>query len=610
MNNVKLPWRKALPSFLLTAVIAVVVIWRSEADSIAHERQAAERMAETHGAAIRRNIERALSATYPLAAQVRQANGTPANFEQLAGELLPYYAGASALALAPDGIVRSIVPRSENARAIGTDLLSGPTRDAEAIRARDTAALTLTPPLQLVQGGVAAIGRLPVHLGSGPDRKFWGLVSVLIRFPDVLQSADLDHLKAEGYAYHLWRIDPDGDSRVRQTIATSGDRLIDPVSVAVPIPNGTWMLSVSPVGGWHDPLSLVMKSVLGLSICFLAAGLQHSIASLRRERAEVEHRIELRTRELARSEQRFRDIAHISADWIWEVDADGRYTFASESVRTLLDYSPEELLGKTPFDLMPPNEAVRVGAAFAEIVATRAPFRDLENIVLHKNGTPTVTLTNGTPILDDEGKLLGYRGVDRDITAQRKLEEQIRQMAFLDTLTLLPNRRLFTDRLNQALALTDRSGCHGALLFLDLDRFKPLNDEHGHAVGDLLLLEVAARLKGCVREADTVARFGGDEFVVLIGALTADRAISLANAEAIARDMLESLSQPYRLRKRDDAGDDTIVEHHCSASIGVTLFRGHEITVEALLRRADNAMYRAKAAGRNAVRFADPDEAV
>ncbi|WP_169204980.1 sensor domain-containing diguanylate cyclase [Aromatoleum petrolei] len=606
----KLPWRKAMPSFLLTAAIAVTVIWRSEAESIADERQVAERMAVTHGAAIRRNIERALSATYPLAALVRQANGTPANVEQLAGELLPFYAGASALALAPDGIVRIIVPEAENAPVIGTDLLHGPTRDKEAIRARDTATLTLTPPVQLVQGGVAAIGRLPVHLGSGPDRKFWGLISVLIRFPDVLQSADLDHLKAEGYAYHLWRNDPDGDFRVHHTIATSGDPLIDPVSVAVPIPNGTWMLSVSPVDGWGDPLNLVMKSALGLSICILAAGLHHSIESLRRERAEVERRIELRTRELARSEQRFRDIAHISADWIWEVDAEGRYTFASASVRSLLDYSPEELLGKTPFELMPPDEAARVSAALAETVAARAPFRDLENIVLHKNGTPMVTLTSGTPILDDEGKLLGYRGVDRDITARRKLEEQIRQLAFLDTLTQLPNRRLFTDRLNQALALTGRSACYGALLFMDLDRFKPLNDEHGHAVGDLLLLEVAERLKRCVREADTVARFGGDEFVVLIGALATDRAVSLAHAAAIAQDMLESLSQPYHLRKRNDVGNDITIEHHCSASIGVTLFRGHETTVEALLQRADTAMYRAKAAGRNTVRFAESDEAV
>lgn len=606
MTTQPVPWRESLVVFLVTLAIATGVVWRSETEALSRERQSAERTAETYGAAIQRNVERSLSATYPLAALVRQAGGVPAEFEQVANQLLPYYQGASALALAPRGVVRAIVPLQGNEKAIGHDLLRDPKRDKEAIRARDTGQLTLAGPFELVQGGLAAAGRLPVYFEGDQRKGFWGFVSVLIRFPDVLASADLGKLKTDGYAYELWRIHP--DSGQRQSIATAGNPLQNPVNVRISVPNTDWVLSIAPTEGWHDPVRLAIKGALGLLICVLATALALSVARLRRQRAEIELRVEERTRELAQSEQRFRDIAHISADWIWEVDATGRYTFASESVYGLLGYQPHELLDKTPFDLMPPDEALRVGAAFGRIVADKAPFQNLENTVLSKDGSVHIALTNGMPILDGDGNLLGYRGVDRDITGQRQLEELIRQMAFVDNLTQLPNRRLLEDRLIQAIAASSRSGCYGAVMFLDLDNFKPANDEHGHGVGDLLLVEVAARLKRCVREMDTVARFGGDEFVVMLSALSSDRAESLARADAVAKNIQEAVSRPYRLRKRRDGDDDVVVEHCCSASIGVTLFLGHQAGPDVLLKRADAAMYAAKAAGRKTIRFADPVE--
>ena len=176
-------------------------------------------------------------------------------------------------------------------------------------------------------------------------------------------------------------------------------------------------------------------------------------------------------------------------------------------------------------------------------------------------------------------------------------------MAFYDALTGLPNRRLLGDRLNQTMAASKRSGLFAALMFLDLDNFKPLNDAHGHSVGDLLLIEVARRLCACVREMDTVARFGGDEFVVMLGELEPDRAQSISQTAAVAEKIRASLAAPYQLTVTHAGHPDSLVEHHCSASIGVVVFSNHEASLAEILQRADAAMYQAKDAGRNTVRF-------
>ena len=191
----------------------------------------------------------------------------------------------------------------------------------------------------------------------------------------------------------------------------------------------------------------------------------------------------------------------------------------------------------------------------------------------------------------------------RDISRRKQMEEQVRQLAFYDALTGLPNRRLLNDRMMQTMAASKRSGNYGAVLFADLDNFKPLNDTHGHAVGDLLLIEVAHRLTGCVREADTVARFGGDEFVVMLGELVEDQAKSTVQAGIIAEKIRAALAEPYLLKFKYEDGAETTIEHRCAASIGVALFIDHKTSVEDLLKYADMAMYQAKDEGRNTVRF-------
>ncbi len=286
------------------------------------------------------------------------------------------------------------------------------------------------------------------------------------------------------------------------------------------------------------------------------------------------------------SEKRLQDIAHSMADWIWETDQHNRYVFSSTGASHILGYDPKEMLGKTPFDLMPPEEAQRVKPIFQKIASAKAPIKDLENWALNKDGERVCLLTNGVPLLNEKGELLGYRGVDRDITAHKRAEAEMHRMLYYDALTGLPNRIMFQEHLTKALARAQREGCSVAVMFLDLDQFKYINDTLGHAAGDTLLKEAAQRLTGEIRGADVVARFGGDEFAILQADL-----IHADGASALAARILETLSQPYFLEGQ---------EIRLTASIGITLYapRPHE-TGPDLMAQADRALHRAKSRGRN-----------
>ena len=214
-----------------------------------------------------------------------------------------------------------------------------------------------------------------------------------------------------------------------------------------------------------------------------------------------------------------------------------------------------------------------------------------------KNGHIYPKWISITAVKNELGEVSHYVAIFSDITARKNTEEEIYNLAFYDALTKLPNRRLFLDRFGVALSMSERYANYGATLFIDMDRFKILNDTHGHECGDLLLKEVGVRIKSCVRDIDTVARFGGDEFVVLIEAISQNRDDAVNNVALIAAKICEALAQPYQLKE---------YEHRCSSSIGISLFHGNETPVESLLEHADMAMYQAKSVGRNTVHFYDP----
>jgi diguanylate cyclase (GGDEF)-like protein len=204
----------------------------------------------------------------------------------------------------------------------------------------------------------------------------------------------------------------------------------------------------------------------------------------------------------------------------------------------------------------------------------------------------------GRLVFNADGSPLEMRGTIRDITLAKLAEEEMRRLALFDPLTSLPNRRLLMDRLHQALASSARVGRNGAVLFIDLDNFKTLNDTLGHKIGDLHLQEVAQRLESCVRDGDTVARMGGDEFVVVLENLSESAIEAVAQTNNIGLKILATLDKPYHLEE---------YEHHSTASIGVTIYSGYKVSIEELIKQADSSMYQAKKAGRNTLRFFDPE---
>ncbi|HEY0913749.1 MAG TPA: EAL domain-containing protein, partial [Solimonas sp.] len=297
------------------------------------------------------------------------------------------------------------------------------------------------------------------------------------------------------------------------------------------------------------------------------------------------------------SEQRFRSLTELSSDWYWEIDDQYRFTRIDGNLEASTGLARFDDIGRTRWDIPARNMSEAAWEAHREVLRAREVFRELELERVGPDGVSVWISVSGAPIFDDKGRFLGYRGVGRNITQRKQVEQRIEQLAFFDALTGLPNRRMLTDRLTKALATVARSRRHGALIFIDLDNFKDLNDTKGHDVGDLLLRQVAQRLRDCVREIDTVARLGGDEFVVMLEELSPYAGEGAFQAEASAKKILAAINQPFELLGHF---------HHSTPSIGIALFHDQLQSVDELLKRADLAMYQAKAAGRNALRFFDP----
>lgn len=301
------------------------------------------------------------------------------------------------------------------------------------------------------------------------------------------------------------------------------------------------------------------------------------------------------------SEQRFRDVSEAAGEYLWEVDINLTYTYVSSRSLKVKGYAPNELLGRTPMDFMHPDDIQSVGEIVGTAIANKAPF-NLQHRDVTQTGEILWEEVTGTPFYNENGDVIGLRGAGMNITDRKALEDRVYQMAFYDTLTRLPNRRLLNERLSLSLAASKRSGCYNALMFIDLDNFKPINDTYGHVAGDLLLVESAERLKKCLREIDTVARFGGDEFVVILNNLSVDEAESIAQANNVAEKIRCNLSTPYLLTIIGDQSD-TLIEHQCTASIGVAMFTNHQEDQAEIMKRGDAAMYQAKDSGGDQIRF-------
>ena len=290
-------------------------------------------------------------------------------------------------------------------------------------------------------------------------------------------------------------------------------------------------------------------------------------------------------------------------------DLEGRIDYVNKFFLDNTGYRREEIIGQNPRLLSsgetPPETYVAMWTTLSDGATWQGEF-----INRRKDGSEFIEYAIVAPMRDPSGRIGHYLAVKQDITRRKAAEDEIRYLAYYDLLTHLPNRRLFIDRLQQALLASAPSGRHGALLLIDLDNFKALNDTHGHAIGDQLLQQIAPLLACCIREGDTVARLGGDEFVVMLENLSEMPAEAAAQVTIVGEKIVAALNQTFHFGEN---------EHYSSASLGITLFGGycergdasldtHETmddVVDRLIRQADLAMYQAKAAGRNALRFFD-----
>ena len=325
-----------------------------------------------------------------------------------------------------------------------------------------------------------------------------------------------------------------------------------------------------------------------------------------RERQEVEHRL-----------RRLSQAIEQSPASIIMTDSGGRIEYVNQAFINASGYSRAEVLGQNPRILQSGKTSGKTYQAMWATLLAGGTWRG-ELVNRRKDGVEYIEAAVIAPVRHDDGHVTHYIAVKDDITARKAAEREIQQLAFFDALTGLPNRRYVVDRIRQAGSASQRSGSFCAVMILDVDHFKEINDTLGHDMGDFLLTSVAERLKASVRAEDVVARLGGDEFIILIENIGAIEEEAASHAERIGAQVLAALRRPFALDGRIGAHhvdalnrlhlpDEFVSSHRATASLGVALFRGDAISVETLFKQADLAMYKAKEEGRDALRFFNSD---
>ena len=485
-----------------------------------------------------------------------------------------------------------------NRRAFGYDMYSEPVRREAMERARDTGTAALSGRVTLVQefGPEVQPGfliYLPVFAKAMPvasveQRRaaLLGYVYAPFRAHDMMQAIFRDDLRDADIELHDLHESP------QTLLYASAER--NPaahyvVTHAVEVAGRDWVVRFASTPAFEaDHASAEPALILygGSALSLMLFAVMHSNARHRRRmRAAASH--------LARSRDEFRTLVENVPGVVFrcQIEPPWRVMHISRGITPLTGASPEEFMsGRVTFGDFILHEDVPTIVAAIERARIRHTNYEVEYRMRGREQRIHWVSERGRVAVDADDEPLRLDGVIIDITERKAAEEAIRNLAFVDTLTQLPNRRFLLDRLRQGLANARRHGRHGALLFIDIDHFKRVNDTYGHEAGDQLLCEIAARLRQAVREGDTVARLGGDEFVVMLEDLGDASAAAADKAALIAGNILAALNEPYELGN---------VRHLSTPSIGIACFDGGEQRAEELLRRADEAMYRAKAGGRN-----------
>lgn len=705
----------ALIVFFLCLALSALVVWSLEQNYRHNKRADIENIAQNHAFLLRDSLRQVLTLNYSMATMVRLSRGETTAFEAVAQDMLPYYDSVSHISLSPNGVISQVYPLAGNEKSVGFNQLADAHQNKEALRARDSGQMTLTGPINLVQGGVGVVARLPIMLDEQGAPRFWGFANVIIRINHLLESANIKQLNSQGMAYKLWRTNP-LDNNQEIIAVNAPEYLRDPVHKVFDVPNGAWTLSIAPISGWINWWRLSSEIMLALALSGLLGYQTFLMVKLQRRKIDLQSAVEEQTREVMDARAQLQATLDAIPDLLFEISADGTIHNFHTHRQDLLLFSPEYFIGKKIDLLLPADVTCVIYAAMdetnhqgfssgkyysLELAGGRHEFelsaackltsntdarryvmisRDITERRLAEEelrvAATAFEAREGMMITDPQGNILrvnkafseitGYSAEEAigqnprllnsghherefytamweaiktegswsgeiwnrrrsgeiypewltitavkntldqtthyvstltDITERKENEARINNLAFFDPLTELPNRRLLQDRLEHALAVSERQKTLGALLFIDLDDFKTLNDNRGHHIGDLLLIAVANRLRMAVRAQDTVARLGGDEFLVVLEDLASNRDHAATLAQQITETILESLNQPYPLEGQD---------YFSTPSIGISLFGDRWVDIDELLKQADQAMYHAKAEGRNTWRFFDP----
>ena len=545
-------------------------------------RQEAQAQLIRYVSILERQVSRALAAAESMESYIRHHGGRVEDFETHSADLLRSVRAISAIELAPDGVIRHVYPATGHQAMLGQRVVESRYAAPAAHQAMLEERLVLSPPLTLDNGQVAVIGRKPVYMVDGEgDPLFWGFASVLLELRHLVRDAGLDRLGEGGYRYQL-------------LIDGARPRAGDPqpflpeqsVGASVTVPDGAWELRLAPLKPWGVPPRFYLHALLVL----LAGGmLAYLVFVLLWQPVMLRRQVQGTSAALKRANDRYEAVFNSVREVLFQLDRRGQFTLLNAAWKQLSGYDPVDTLGRPFEDCVHPDDQMMVREMIRETLEGQAEHKGVELRLLARDREVRWVEMALHSIGEPDGSVSGLSGALHDITERKQADRVIQYQANYDTLTNLPNRKLFQDRFGRAIEATLRKQQRLALMFIDLDRFKWINDSLGHAAGDQLLKEVASRLTSCVRRADTVARFGGDEFIVL---LTEVR--TAVDAEIVARKILVELTRPFDL----DGHKETI-----SGSVGITLCPDDGNDIATLMNNADKVMYHVKESGRNSFKF-------
>ena len=504
-------------------------------------------------------------------------------FNRVSDRMLAYGRHVRSIALAPDNVLRFVNPLAGNEAALGLRYLDHPTQRHAVLKMMESRRFVLAGPLELVQGGVGLINRFPIYVpaADGRPERYWGLASIVLHFDTLLKASGLldtdlnvryalrgrDGMGADGEVIH-------GDPGIFN---------LDPVKVDVVLPdNARWQLAAVPVGGWRGAL----QDTRVISIWIAGSLVSVAIAGLLGLGQLQIRRIRLRDADLSLAAS----VIQSSNEAIVVTDEEDRIVSVNPAFSKLTGLTRDAVLGKLASTVVSTPYDTSSHASFAQGIDAGGDWSgELDD--RRADGETYPKRLSIYPVGDRHDGTVHYVHSFSDISEQKAAERKIHHLAHHDALTGLPNRLSLQGRMEQAMAEARRHGTLIAVMMIDMDHFKDINDTLGHHVGDALLVDVAQRLLCCVRLSDVVARLGGDEFVVLV----TDMASTLT-AAAVAEKIVSALSAPYQVEA---------YRLHSTPSVGIGVFPNDGTSVDTLLRNVDTAMYHAKAAGRNNYQFFD-----